>query len=233
MVRQLDVPQRPLPTARIRWTWTPQPAAPRWRWCRVYHRSSYTPDGVTFRRFGPLHRLDHHQQSDPPQLDSTGRRVLYVGGDLATSASEVFGEAGIAAICPQYRVSIVTPTRPLAVFDLASTGAAMAIGALPSLADGNEPRLLTQQWARSIFEDQPAGSDVCGVRYRTAYNFGYSLALWDCDDSVEIVQDRAGRVQDLPLQDPRMLGRLQVEMRKRRIAVTTITENDCTLCTRP
>ena len=25
------------------------------------------------------------------------------------------------------------------------------------------------------------GPDVCGVRYRSAYNYGYSVALWDCD----------------------------------------------------
>ena len=89
-----------------------------------------------------------------------------------------------------------------------------------------------QQWARGIFEDQPAGPDVCGVRCRTAYNFGYSLALWDCDDSVEIVHDSAGRVQDLALDNPRVLGRLQVEMRKRRIDVTTIPESECSTCQR-
>lgn len=232
MVRQLDPPQRPLPRFRSRWNWTPQPTAPRWRWCRVYHRSTNTPDGVAFRPFGPLYRLDHHHEFNPPQIDSTGRRILYVGVDLATSASEVFGEAGVATICPNYRVSIVTPTRPLPLFDLASTGAAMAIGALPSLADGNETRALTQQWARAIFEDQPAGPDVRGVRYRSAYNFGYSLALWDCDDSVEIVCDSAGRIQDLALDDPRVLGRLQVEMRKRRIAVTTIRQSECKTCQR-
>ncbi|WP_231992113.1 RES family NAD+ phosphorylase [Mycobacterium sp. ACS4331] len=180
--------------------------------------------------FGPLYRLDHHHEASPPQLDPTGRRVLYVGEDLATSASEVFGEAGVAAICPMYRVSIVTPTRPLPLFDLTKKGAALAIGALPTLADGNEPRSLTQQWARGIFEDQPAGTDICGVRYRTAYNFGYSLALWDCDDSVEIVQDAASRIQDLPLDDPRVLNRLQVQMRKRRIEVTTIPESQCSVC---
>lgn len=232
MVKPLNPPQRPLPRARIRWIWTPRPDALRWRWCRVYHRGTHNPDGVTFRRYGPLHRLDHHHEANPPQLDSEGRRVLYVGADLATSASEVFGEAGIATICPRYRVSIVAPTRPLPVFDLASVGAAMAIGALPTLADGNEPRSLTQQWARGIFEDQPAGPDVCGVRYRTAYNFGYSLALWDCDDSVEIVRDSAGEVLDLPLIDPRILGRLQVEMRKRRIEVTTVPESQCAICQR-
>jgi hypothetical protein len=106
----------------------------------------------------------------------------------------------------------------------------MAIGALPALADGNEPRSLTQQWARAIFEDGPAGTDVCGVRYRTAYNFGYSLALWDCDDRVEIARDNARRIQDFALDHPSMLRRLQVEMRKRRISVTTVSQSDCTLC---
>jgi len=36
-----------------------------------------------------------------------------------------------------------------------------------------------------------------------AYNFGYSLALWDCDDGVEIAQDARGTPQDVPLNDPR------------------------------
>ena len=165
-------------------------------------------------------------------MNPAGRRALYVGADLATSASEVFGEVGLAAICPQYRVSIVAPTEPLPLFDLAAVGAAMAIGALPSLADGNEPRALTQQWAQAIFEDQPAGGDVCGVRYRTAYNFGHSLALWDCDDRVHIVRDRVGRLQDLALHSPPVLGRLQVEMRKRQINVTTVSEAECALCQR-
>ena len=158
----------------------------------------------------------------PPRLDPDGRRVLYVGADLATSASEVFGEAGVAAICPRYRVSILTPTAPLPLFDLTKAGAAMAIGALPTLADGNETRALTQQWARAIFEDQPAGRTVRGVRYRSAYNFGHSIAPWDCDDRVDIVRDSAGRTQDHALDQPRIFGRFQVEMGKRRISVTTV-----------
>jgi hypothetical protein len=74
---------------------------------------------------------------------------------LATSACEVFGDAGIAAICPSYRVAIIAPTSTRAMFNLAAKGAAMAIGALPALGDGNEARALTQQWARAIYEDNP------------------------------------------------------------------------------
>ena len=77
----------------------------------------------------------------------------------------------------------------------------MAIGALPLLADGSEPRPLTQEWARAIYDDRPAGSEVTGIRYRSGYNFGYSLALWDCDGGVEIVRDAQGRLQEMALTD--------------------------------
>lgn len=116
------------------------------------------------------------------------------------------------------------------MFDLAQRGAALAIGALPALADGSEPRSLTQEWARAMFEDQPAGPEATGVRYRTGYNFGYSLALWDCDDGVQIVSDARGRPQDMALNEPRVLLRLQVQMRKRLINVTTVSADDCEEC---
>lgn len=116
------------------------------------------------------------------------------------------------------------------MFDLTRSGSAQAIGALPSLADGYEVRPLTQEWARAIYDDAPAGPVVTGIRYRTAYNFGYSLALWDCDDGVEIVRDAAGRRQDLALTDPRVLRRLQVQMSQRLIKVTTVSSADCPEC---
>jgi hypothetical protein len=150
MVRALGPPSRPLPKTgdKTVWWWNPPQASARWWWCRVYHQCKYTPDGVTFRQYGPAARFDHHHPADPSVVDTTGRRILYVGEDLATSACEVFGDAGIAAICPNYRVAIIAPTTKLVMYDLAAEGAAMAIGALPALSDGNEARSLTQQWAR-------------------------------------------------------------------------------------
>lgn len=232
MVRTLQPPNRPLPRAtKYAWKWEQRsPTARSWGWCRVYHRSTHTPDGVSFRHYGPLSRFDHHHPATPPQVDISGRCVLYIGSDLATSACEVFGEAGVAAICPRYRVSIVEPTRPLTMFDLARAGSAMAIGALPALSTGHERRSLTQQWARAILEDQPAGPEVRGVRYRSAYNDGIAIALWDCEGDVRIV--RAGSVEDRPLDDPRVLRRLQAAMSERRINVTTVTEADCAVCRR-
>ena len=168
MVRALGPPSRPLPKTgdKTVWWWNPPQASARWWWCRVYHQGKYTPDGVTFRQYGPAARFDHHHPADPPVVDTTGRRILYVGEDLATSACEVFGDAGIAAICPNYRVAIIAPTTKLVMYDLAAEGAAMAIGALPALSDGNEARSLTQQWARAIYEDQPAGPKTTGIAGR-------------------------------------------------------------------
>jgi hypothetical protein len=156
--------------------------------------------------------------------------VLYVGEDLATSACEVFGDAGVAAICPFYRVAIVAPTTRLAMYDLAAKGAAMAIGALPALGDGNEARSLTQQWARAIYEDQPAGPGIAGIHYRSGYNSGEALALWDCDTDLEVVVDDDGHPQDIALDDPRILLRLQVQLRLRQINVTTVPSSDCVEC---
>lgn len=139
---------------------------------------------------------------------------------------------GVANICPNYRVSIVAPTRELAMYDLARKGAAMAIGALPALADGNEKRSLTQEWARAIYEDQPAGPEIVGIHYRTGYNAGSSLALWDCDRDIEVLRDARGWLQDLPLNDSRIFGRFQVDMTERHINVKTVSKGACKDCIR-
>jgi hypothetical protein len=232
MVRQLSTPKRPLPAADYVWSWGPAPDSGSWRWCRVYHRGSHTPDGITFRRYGPLHRFDHHHAVDPPALDTDGRRILYVGEDLATSACEVFGEVGVASVCPNYRVCITAPAHKLAMFDLARRGAAMAIGALPALADGNEKRLLTQEWARAIYEDRPAGPKIVGIHYRSAYNGGRSLALWDCDRDIEVLRDARGLLQDFSLDDPRIFGRFQKAMADRHISVEKVPKTACKICGR-
>jgi hypothetical protein len=201
MVRALQppAPSPPLPAAHFRWSWQP-PRTARWQWCRVYHRGPHTSDGATFRSYGPLSRLDHHHPAGHPRTDESGREILYAGEDLATSACEVFGEAGVAAICPNCRVSIVAPTRTVSLFDLTAPGAALTIGALPSLTVGNETRELAQQWGLgpSSRTNRPdARSTRCGIS-----------------------------------RHPRILNRLQVQMRQRQIAVTTVPEARCAVCRR-
>ena len=106
----------------------------------------------------------------------------------------------------------------------------MAIGALPALGDGNEARSLTQEWARAIYEDQPAGAEITGIHYRSGYNSGQALALWNCDADVEVVRDNGGHQQDIALDDPRILPRLQVQLRRRQISITTVTSSECNHC---
>lgn len=183
------------------------------------------------RRYGPLHRFDPHTPpAGHPGLDPGGRTILYVGRNLATSASEVFGETGEARLCPNYRIALLRPTSPLLFFDLTAEGAALAIGGLPSLGDGSHPRALTQAWARAVYEDDPTGSHLDGIRYRSAYNSGISLALWDSQDRLAVVRDRAGNVQDHPLRSPAVYLRLLVAMRTRRITVTVVDSADCASC---
>ena len=108
----------------------------------------------------------------------------------------------------------------------------MAIGALPALADGNEKRTLTQEWARAIYEDRPAGPEVVGIHNPSAYNGGRSLALWDCDRDIEVLRDARGSLQDIPLNDSRIFLRFQVEMTARHINVKQVPEKACKDCIR-
>jgi hypothetical protein len=180
--------------------------------------------------YGPLARLDPQRPGPSgPQLDPDGRSVLYLAADVVTAACEVFGEAGEARLCPNWRVGLVRPARPLTLFDLEHPGSALAIGALPSLADGAYPRALTQAWARAIYEDDPLGLHAAGVHYRSAYNGGASLALWDAGSWVRSVV-RAGITQDFALRDPAVLARLQGDLAARRIAVTVVGPERCSSC---
>lgn len=142
----------------------------------------------------------------------------------------MFGEAREARLCPNYRVALLRPTSPLTLFDLTTEGAALAIGALPSLADGPYPRALTQAWARAIYEDDPIGVHVDGIRYRSGYNHGLALALWDSLERVEVVRDRRRRLQDFPLGRPPMYLRLVTAMKPRHIVVTLVESRDCPSC---
>ncbi len=193
------------------WRWRNPSAGHPWRWCRIYHPSPHTPDGITHRSFVPLHRLDPHLPAPGgvPRQCPDGRSVLYVAGNVATAVGEVFGDYPAAAVCPRYRVALLRPTAPLAVLDLRGQGAAMRIGALPSLATGEHPRPRTQEWARAIYEDQPvARHRIHGVYYDAAHSNGPAVALWNTESRIEVVTDTGGEVQDFALAEPRMWPRI-------------------------
>lgn len=203
----------------------------RWRWCRVYHREPHTPRADAARIFGPLARFDPHTPDpDRPAVDPQGRSVLYVGDGQATSACEVFGEAGEALICPSWRVALLEPVTRLRLLDLVRPGSAMAIGALPTLGDGALPRSLTQEWARAVYEDHPLGAPATGIRYRSAYNGGIALALWDTARKIRVLIDDSGTEADVPLNHSGMLIRLKTPLVERQIVIRTIPREDCPRC---
>jgi len=213
------------------WRWRRPVAGRPWQWCRVYHRGRRTPRGDSPRDYGPIARFDPHTPAAAaPGVDPQGRAVLYAGQDLATSACEVFGEAGEAQLCPAWRVALLRPARQLTLFDLNAPGSAMAIGALPSLADGAYSRQLTQSWARAVYEDDPTGRHLDGIRYRSAYNGGLALALWDSAATVRVGSDAVGTEQDLALRHPEMLARLQAAMAPRHVVITLVEPADCARC---
>lgn len=156
--------------------------------------------------------------------------MLYVGEDLATAACEVFGQAGVAPLCSRRRISQVVPTREVQTYAMDTPGAAMALGALPALADADLPRDRTQQWARAIYEDQPAGEKVEGIRYRTACYGGTSLMLWDCPEAVAGARDAAGGPLDLPLVHDTVRRKLLKALLPLHIPVTLIADADCREC---
>lgn len=105
----------------------------------------------------------------------------------------------------------------------------MRIGALPSLATGAYDRRIAQEWARTIYEDQPAVEHVSGLRYNAAHTNGVALALWDTDDAVETVRADSGQLQDFALADPRIWSRVVTACDQLAMTVSRISEGDCNL----
>jgi RES domain len=194
---------------------------------RVWHLSDLPRDPLAHRDSGPQHRFDPHARShlDPGPCPE-GRGVLYLGRDLLTAAAEVFGdELSRVDVCPRWRVTLASSPRRLRLLDLTADGA-LRIGALPSLATADEPRALTQAWARAIWEDFPK---LGGIRYPGAHQLGACLALWNRARAPEPFLV-AGRRHELSLHHPGIWRRLLVAFTAWNRALTVIPSEDCPRC---
>lgn len=97
----------------------------------------------------------------------------------------------------------------------------MSIGAVGTLAWGDEPRRLTQRWARAIYEDLP---DFRGLRYRSAHQGGLAIAYWGLDPLVEVPGT------DIALTDATMLGRVRLALAKQGRVLRIIDPSSCDRC---
>ena len=144
---------------------------------RVYHAHPER-DGLAPRTYGPLNRFDPHvrDRRGRPREDPEGRGVLYLAGDLAAALAEAFPDQWPQVdICPNARAGWLRPGGPTTLLDLTGNGA-LAIGAVGTVAWGDEPRRRTQRWGRRIYEQY---THLDGIFYRGAHQGGDSLALWD------------------------------------------------------
>ncbi|MBE2316661.1 RES domain-containing protein [Solirubrobacter sp. CPCC 204708] len=172
-----DPPAR-LPADPPEWTWPADRP-----FVRIYHEHPLR-DGMAPRTYGPLNRFDPHvrDRRQQPREDPHGRGVLYLAHDLGTALAEAFqGQWPAVSICPHARAGWVRPTRAIRLLDLTGNGA-MAIGAVGTVATGDEPRRRTQRWGRRIYEQY---THLAGIRYPGAHQGGESIALWDRAPALE------------------------------------------------
>jgi hypothetical protein len=221
---ELKSPDRPLEGGRIV-DWEPGDAA---RY-RLYHCDLQTPDALHRRRFGPLHRFDHHipQTSGKPQECPLGRTVTYLGENRKTAGAEVFWDEGPSAyVCPRHSLAQLRPLATIKLLDLKGDGAD-AIGALPVLCTGDSSDYeLTQEWARAIYEDL----EVDGICYPGAHQLGVCTVLFEGSAPLELVIDEGVPV-DLPLQDDGVWDRFREEyMSSSRRRVVPIASDRCPRC---
>lgn len=221
MVTVLRSPQRPLPDPGTRYDWQWEPGH---RVVRVYHRHPDRPP-LEPRTYGPFNRFDPHIPTPSGEAceQPDGRGVNYFADDLACALAEAFpDQPDEVQMCPNVYSVVVEPTSPERLLDLTGDGA-MFIGAVATLASGAEPRALTQEWARAIYEDLPGFS---GIRYRAAHQGGEAIAIWDRAGAL-LPHGPAGGDQLIGLA---MLPWVLDALERQRRNLHIVTASDCERC---
>ena len=173
---------------------------------RLYDPSRFGVGALTFRRFGPLLRFDHHigegrgMKREPRQDEARG--VLYAAPTLGCCVAEVFGDMGF--IVPgEYRIALIEVTRDLRLLDLVDE--AMAAGTIAALS-ATEHHRKAQEWSRRFYEDA-AYQKPDGIYYRAAHTGEEAFAFYEraedglsCPDSNTIgLEDTALRAELLAI----------------------------------
>lgn len=130
---------------------------------------------VSFRRFGPLLRFDHHRASPSDPQDDAQRGALYCARTLVCCVAEVFGDRGVVQR-DGHRFARLAPMRELRLLDLRDA-AATAAGTIPAIGSVGE-RELTQAWARWWYAHDDL-RDLDGLVYTSAQCGHDAIALWE------------------------------------------------------
>jgi hypothetical protein len=180
-----DPPDLPTPLPRgLTVSWHPRHAA----WLRIYHKDFFTPDALHRRRYGPLHRFDHHTPpAASPANCPEGRTVIYLAADLPTAVAEVFDLPDFG-VCPMWRLAYVQTVGATTVQDVFGNGAKQ-LGTDQALGSGNVTRAFSQRAARHIYTEHPT---IQGIHYAGSNQAGKCLALWERAPALKVVQADGG-----------------------------------------
>ena len=134
---------------------------------------------LTFRRFGPLARFDHHRHPAGHPDEDLDRGILYAARTLSCCVVEIFGDSGI--ITPYgWMVARLTLTRDLRLLDLRGAGA-MRAGSVMALGQAPD-HALAQTWSRYLYDEAVYG-DCDGLIYRGAHSGEEAIALYERAES--------------------------------------------------
>lgn len=158
---------------------------------------------LTFRKFGPMERFDHHlANAEGKAYDNPDRRIYYASFELEDCLVEVFPKRFV-----ERRGRFVAYPRTLrnvTLLDLRKH-AAMRAGTQNSIA-GVPKRAESQIWARYFHEYPDFFGYVDGLIYENAHNGGVAVALFEraegaleCPEQRVIALDHPGL--DAPIRD--------------------------------
>jgi hypothetical protein len=159
---------------------------------RIYDSTQPGAGVTSFRRFGPVHRFDHHRGTRAAEDPERG--VYYAAFTLSSCIVEVFGDAGVVWFGERH-VASPRVTRGLRLLDLRGHGA-MRAGSVDALAKTADRRL-SQAWARYFYEQTNTYGAVDGVVYFNAHNDEPALVLFErAEGALECPAERIIRLDD-------------------------------------
>lgn len=197
--------------------------APHLALVRVYHEHPHRPS-LRPRTWGPVARFDPQvrDRHGRPREQPDSRGVIYLADELECALAEAFADQPHQVhVCPRARAVLGHPLGHTRLLDLTGAGA-MRIGAVGTLAWGDEPRRLTQRWGRAIYEDLPR---MHGIRYRSAHQGGLAVAAWERSAPLREVPD-----SDRALLDSGMRDRVTVALAAQGRVLVEIGRDDCASC---